>query len=146
MKSPGNWTIEDLFEGHADSYRLFSVVRKYIESIGPVNIRATRTRVSFSGKTKFAWIWLPQIWNEKQKEGSITLTFDLGRQIQSPEKMNQTEPRPGRWTRHVVIETESDLNLKVRQWIREAYLSAQSRKPRLDKKRDPVSEGVTPLS
>ena len=134
MKSAVNCTVEDLFKGHAEAYGLFSAVRRYIESIGPVNISATKTRVSFRGKTRFAWVWLPQMWDEKQKAGSITLTFDLGRQIQRPKASNDAHSHSGRWTRHVIIESESDLNEKVCGWIHEAYLYAQEKRPRPDRK------------
>ena len=57
----GAWTIEGLFEGQPRSYKLFKAVRKYIESIGPVEVEASKTQVSFGVRTKFAWIWLPQM-------------------------------------------------------------------------------------
>jgi hypothetical protein len=38
MKAPGNWTIEGLFAGRPEAYELFVIVKRYIESLGPVQI------------------------------------------------------------------------------------------------------------
>ncbi len=81
MRRPGSWTIEGLFDGRPVSLLLFQEVRRFIESLGPVNIEATKTQVSFGTKRKFAWVWLPQIWIRKQPDSSITLAFSLDRQI-----------------------------------------------------------------
>ena len=60
-RTPVSWTIEGLFEGQPGSYKLFQLVRQYIESIGPVEIEATKTQVSFDVKTKYAWRHTPKI-------------------------------------------------------------------------------------
>ncbi len=130
MKTLGVWTIEGLFAGRPESRKLFEVVRSYIESLGQVKIEAMKTQVSFGVRTKFAWIWLPQMWIKKQPENSIVLTFDARRRIEHPRIKQAVEPRPGRWTHHVVIEKPSDFDENVRQWLREAYeAAAQERQP-----------------
>ncbi len=139
MKAKGNWTIEGFFAGRPESFRLFEIVRKYIESFGPVKIEAMKTQISFGAKTGFAWVWLPQMWIKKRPENSITLTFDVGHRIEHPKIEDAVEPRPGRWTHHVIIEKESDLDENVRAWLREAYEFTQSRKPRTVKPNTGVS-------
>ena len=114
MKSPGDWTVEGLFAGRPGELELFHAVRRYIESIGPVRMEATKTQVSFGAKTKFAWVWLPQLWTKKRPENSITLTFDVGRHIVHDRIAQAVEPRPGRWTHHVFIGSESDLERRAR--------------------------------
>jgi len=61
-RAPGTRTAEGLFEGQPGSLKLFETVRKFIESLGSVEIAAAKTQVSFGVKTKFAWVWLPQMW------------------------------------------------------------------------------------
>jgi hypothetical protein len=121
MKAKPPGTIEGLFEGRPASLALFNVVRKYVESLGPVKVEATRAQVSFGAKTKFAWVWLPQLWVRKRSETSISLTFDLGHRIDDPRIASAVEPLPGRFSHYVVIERASDLDAKVRAWLREAY-------------------------
>ncbi|MGE5141695.1 MAG: DUF5655 domain-containing protein, partial [Rudaea sp.] len=36
------------------------------------------------------------------------------------------EPRPGRWTHHLILEKESDFNPRVKTWLREAYALGQA--------------------
>ncbi len=133
MKTPGNWTIEGFFEGRAASLTLFNAVRRYIESLGPVTIEPMKTQISFGTKRKFAWVWLPQTWIKKRSDTSVTLTFDLDHKVEHPRIEEAVETRPGRWTHHVVIENESDIDDDVKGWLREAYEIGQ--RPRATTKR-----------
>jgi hypothetical protein len=126
MKAPGTHTIiESLFEGRPRSLALFQHVRLYIESLGPVKVEAAKTQVSFGMKRKFAWVWLPQMWIKKQPEESIVLTFALPRRVEDRRIKEAVEPRPGRWTHHLVMQKEADLDSQVRQWLREACSLAE---------------------
>jgi len=127
MKAPGNWTIEGLFEGWPASRQLFDVIRAYIESMGPVKVEVAKTQVSFGVDTKFAWVWLPQMWIKKANDDSVTLAFDLTHCVEHPHIKSAVEPRPGRWTHHVVINSEADFNDDVKSWLREAHLAALKR-------------------
>ena len=129
MKAPGSWTLEDLFKDRPRPLELFHHVEGFIESIGPVSMEVMKTQVSFGTKTKFAWVWLPQMWTKRRRDESITLTFDLGRRIDDPRIAEAVEPRPGRWTHHVVVGKESELDESVRDWLREAYALSQTRRP-----------------
>ncbi|MDD1682651.1 MAG: DUF5655 domain-containing protein [Methanoregula sp.] len=130
MRAPGTWTIEGLFEGRPESFLLFQVVRCFIESLGPVTVGATKTQVSFGAGRKFAWVWLPQIWIQKQPKNSITLSFNLDRRVRHNRIKQAVEPYPGRWMHHVVIGQESDFDDDVRGWLREAYGFGQTGKSR----------------
>ena len=129
-----NWTIEGLFEGRPQAFRLFLAVRRYIESVGPVEVAATKTQVSFGVKTKFAWVWLPQLWIKKRPQESITLAFDLDSEVKDARIAAAVEPSPGRWTHHVVIDRESDLDDKVKGWLRQAYANGAIGRRRKTKK------------
>lgn len=125
MKSPGNWTVEGLFTGRAEALALFHSVREFIESLGPVKIEAMKSKISFGTKNKFAWVWLPRPWDKKRPENSIVLTFGLGRRIEHERIAQAVELYPGRWTHHVIIENEADLDEDVREWLNEAYVFSQ---------------------
>ena len=129
MKTQGSWTLEDFFKDRPRSLELFHHIRGLIESIGPVEIEVMKTQVSFGTKKKFAWVWLPQMWTKMRPDDCITLTFNIGRKIDDPRIAEAVEPSPGRWTHHVIIETASDLDKSVRDWLREAYTLSQTRRP-----------------
>lgn len=124
------WTIEQLFAGRPAARALFDAVKRSIESLGPVTVAVTKTQVSFGVKMKFAWVWLPQMWTKNRPEESITLTFDADHEIVHPRIAAAVEPRPGRWTHHVVIEREADLDDDVLAWLRDAYAMGSSDKRR----------------
>lgn len=100
---------------------LYLAVEEMINSIGPVSIEVMKSQISFGTKTKFAWVWKPQTWSKKRPENSIVLTFGVGRHIQNEKIVEAVEPYPGRWTHHVIIQNNSDLNNDVYQWLCEAY-------------------------
>jgi hypothetical protein len=125
MKTEGYGTIGQLFTDRPGAFRLFGNIRKFIETLGPVTVEATKTQVSFGTPKKFAWVWLPQMYIKKRKENSITLTFAAGRHIIHDRIAEAVESRPGRWTHHVVIEKESDLDEDIKDWLREAFAYAK---------------------
>lgn len=84
-------------------------------------MEAMKSQIAFGTKTKFAWVWLPQPWDKNRPENSIVLTFGLGRQIKDDRIAQAVEPYPGRWTHHVIIKNEADLDEYLRGWITEAY-------------------------
>ena len=124
MKSTGACTIESLFEGYPRSLALFQHVRRYIDSLEAVKVEASKTQVSFGVKRKFAWVWLPQMGIKKQPQDSLVLTFSLPRRVEDPRIKQAVEPRPGRWTHHVVMLREADFDDRVKEWLRESYSRA----------------------
>ncbi len=91
-------------------------------------MEAAKTQVSFGIGTKFAWVWLPQMWIKKARDTSMVVAFDLNHHVAHPHIKSAVEPRPGRWTHHVVIDTQGDLNDDVKSWLSEAYEGALTRR------------------
>ncbi len=116
-----NWTLEGLFKDRPACLKLYYGVEQYIKSLGDVEIGVTKTQVSFGVRTKFAWVWLPQLWTKNRPEDSITLTFDLDHQMSDHRIVETVQPGPGRWTHHVIIEKEADLDKVVKAWLAQAY-------------------------
>ncbi len=98
-------------------------------------MEAMKSQISFGTENKFAWVWLPQPWDKKRPENSIILTFGLRRRIEHERIAQAVEPYPGRWTHHVIIENEADLDQDVRGWLRDAYIFSQRRKCKTGTKR-----------
>lgn len=70
-------------------------------------------------------MWLPQMWVKEQPQDSIVLAIGLRRRVKDKRIKESVEPYPGRFTHHIVIERGSQLDSKVKQWLREAYLASQ---------------------
>ena len=50
----------------------------------------------------------------------LTITFGLPRRVESTRINAAAEPRPGRWTHHVMIGTGEEIDDELLAWIREA--------------------------
>lgn len=116
-------TLDDFFAGHDDSRRLFESVKDAITSIGPTDIRVTRSQVAFRRRTGFAFVWMPDIHLGKSKV-PLVLTIGLRRRDLSPRWKEIVEPAPGRFTHHLELRSESDIDDEVRLWLQEARDSA----------------------
>jgi hypothetical protein len=112
---------ERLFADNPTRLRLFRATRALIESLGDVQVEATKSQVSFGTDRKFAWVWLPPKWDRKRPDDCIVLSFGLRHEVKDSRIEQAVEPHPGRWTHHVVVTDESDLDPTVVQWLREAF-------------------------
>jgi len=96
-----------------------------MEGIGQVEIRATKSQVSFRRKKAFAWVWMPgKYLNGKKSIAPLVLTIGLRRWEQSSRWKEIVEPYPGRFTHHLELHSISDIDDEVRGWIREAWEAA----------------------
>ena len=125
MTSADEAALDALFRDYPDSRKLYEAVEQYILSLGAVDVEVTKTQVAFGAARKFAWAWLPQLWTKKRPVTSLTLAFALDHPLSDPRIASVVEPRPGRWTHHVVIEQETDLDETVKAWLRQAYENGQ---------------------
>ncbi len=52
-------TLDEFFSGRDESRRIFDTLRAAIDSLGPVEIRVTKSQVAFRRSRTFAWAWAP---------------------------------------------------------------------------------------
>ena len=116
--------VHAFFTNRPEAYRLFKIVRNYLETFGAIKMEVMKTQISFGTKRKFTWIWLPQTWIKKRSNNSITVTFVLRRRITNKRIEEAIEPRPSYWTHHVLIQKERDLDQDLRDWLHEAYINS----------------------
>lgn len=109
------------FSDYPEAEILFRHLAEGIEKLGPVTIEVKKTQISFGTKRKFAWVWLPQTWVGNRPGNSITLTFALRQSVSHPRIAEWVEPYPGRFTHHVVLRQESDIDELVIGWLEQAY-------------------------
>lgn len=110
------------FEDHLEALPLYEAFEAQVERLGEVNIRVQKTQVTFSNRRNFAFVsFLPARKAKDRPKTNITITFGLGRRVDSPRIDIATEPYPGRWTHHVLISSTEDIDGELMGWIREAY-------------------------
>jgi hypothetical protein len=115
--------IDAFFGEHADSRRLFDAVRRVILSIGPAEMRVTKSQISFRRKELFAWLWMPG----RYLRGNIAplvLTLSFPQRDPSPRWKEIVEPTPGRFTHHLELRTIGEIDSEVHAWIQRAWSKA----------------------
>lgn len=88
---------------------------------GKVDVRVQKTQVTFSNRYNFACASLPVRRKKGWPERCLMVTFGLGYRKESPRIAVATEPYPGRWTHHVLVERPEDVDDELMGWVREAY-------------------------
>ncbi|MHB1136462.1 MAG: DUF5655 domain-containing protein [Coriobacteriia bacterium] len=117
-------TLDDFFGDHDDSRRLFEAVRVCLESIGDAEIRVSKSQVGFYRRTGFASVWMPgQYLGET--DVPLVLTVALRRRDTSPRWKQVVEPAPGRFTHHLELRSDAEVDAEVRDWIAEAWMLAE---------------------
>ena len=88
---------------------------------GEVTVRVQKTQISFSNKHNFAAVSLPIRRVKGWPEICIIVTFGLEYRVSHPRIAVSTEPYPNRWTHHVIVENETDIDDLLIGWVKEAY-------------------------
>ncbi len=103
--------------------QLFEAVRLAIEDIGPVEVRLSKSQVSFRRRRPFAAVWMPGRYL-RSKTAPLVLTIYLRRREPSPRWKEVVEPAPGRFTHHLELYSTTDIDEEVRHWLQEAWTAA----------------------
>lgn len=94
---------------------------RVLAEIGQVGIKASKTQIAFSNRHHFAFVsFLPVRKAKERPENYIVVTFGLGHCIESPRIDAATEPYPNRWTHHVLISGEEEIDDELMGWIKAA--------------------------
>ena len=120
-------TAQKFFSEKPIQHHLFDLLRRYIQSLGFVEMKATKSQISFANKRQFAWVWLPISWDKKRPKNSIVLSFSLEKKVTHLQIVQVVEPYSKRFMHHVIIEKESDITDVVRKWLKEAYAFGNSK-------------------
>ena len=101
-----------LYEAFAQ--RIFAV-------IDTVTVKVQKTQISFSNKHNFAFVsFLPARKAKDRPKTYITVTFGLRYKKESPRIDAASEPYPNRWTHHMLISSEEEIDDELMGRIKEA--------------------------
>ena len=110
------------FNDHMDALPLYGRLEGLIlEQIPDVKIKGSKTQISFSNKRSFAFVSFNPCRKAKERPNVwITVTFGLSYRKDSPRIDVATEPYPNRWTHHIMVGSEEEIDIELMGWIREA--------------------------
>lgn len=103
-----------------DLYKTFS--EKLFTYFPDTGIKVQKTQISFTNPKIFSCISFAKVRKAKERPSEyIVVTLGLNRQVHSARIDVATEPYPGRWTHHILIEHADEIDDELMEWVREAY-------------------------
>lgn len=122
---------EDLlffFNGKPRELALYEALLGKMEEAFPEStVKVQKTQISFYGRHLFAAVSLPS-GRKNFPEHSILVTLGLPYKLESPRAAVTVEPYPGRWTNHVPVSAEAQIDSELLGWLREAYAFSESKR------------------
>ena len=95
--------------------------QRLLAAIDNVTVKVQKTQISFSNKYNFAFVsFLPVRKAKERPKTYITVTFGLGYKKESSRIDAASEPYPNRWTHHVLVSSEEEIDDELMGWIKEA--------------------------
>ena len=111
------------FDQHMDILPLYQAFEELLfDSFHVVNKRVQKTQITFSNRHVFACVSFARVKRKAELPMRfIVITLGLPAPLDSERVAVKTEPYPGRWTHHIVVNKPEDLDEELLSWVREAY-------------------------
>ncbi len=119
MKVPEHYESDVLFffDGRPDALALYQALAEGLDRITTeASVKVQKSQISFYDGGLFAMASLPK----RKRDPGLVVSFGLGRREPSPRISVAVEPYPGRWTHHVPVTAEEQLDDELLGWLREA--------------------------
>ena len=119
------WEAEVFFQGFPRERMLYGKFAALLERLVPdARLNVRRTQLSFFLNTMFLAVWLLP---RKNKKPRIIVALSLGRAVESDRVMASSRVSTSRWTVHIPLESEENLDKEMEGWILEAAEKAKGR-------------------
>ena len=131
MRTPEHYETDVLFffNGKPLELALYKTLFQRMEKVFPdASVRVQKSQISFYGRHLFGAVSLPVRRKKNWPEHCIVVTIGLAAQLESPRVAVAVEPYPGRWTHHVLISEEDQIDGELLGWLREAWKFAESKR------------------
>ena len=130
MEFPAHYQQDVLFffDGSPAELALFqSLVRAMEAALPPARVKVQKSQISFYNPRLFAATSLPLRRKKDWPRECLMVTVGLSRRLESPRVAVAVEPYPNRWTHHVLITREEEIDGELLAWLAEAYQFAQTK-------------------
>lgn len=120
------------FDGHLQALGLYRVFEQLLYDVFPnIGKRVQKTQITFYNNHVFACVSFARVKRKAElPEGYMVVTLGLPAPLDSPRVAVSTEPRPGRWTHHIVVSRPEELDEELMSWLRAAYDFADRKRGR----------------
>lgn len=101
---------------------------RLVQTVGEYTMRVQKTQITFSNRHVFACVSFLKVRKAAQRPPVyLVITFGLPCRISSPRVDAAVEAYPGRWTHHVLITAQEEIDSELMTWIHEAYAFSLSK-------------------
>lgn len=101
---------------------LYAALREKLERAYPdMDVRVARTQISFRNRHVFAMASLPWRRVKGWPEAYLLVSFGLPCRKESPRIAQAVEAYPNRWTHHVLVVAEDEIDDTLMSWLDEAF-------------------------
>lgn len=108
------------FSGRPGAAALYEALfDKISEAFPDTEVKIQKSQISFKARYGYAFVSLKKM--KGCPEIFIILSFGLDRRIESPRIAVAVEPYPRRWTHHVIISSNEQLDDELMDWLRQAH-------------------------
>lgn|SRR5699024_8414488 len=95
--------------------------REVLSRVEDVHIKVQKTQITYSNRHVFACVSFAKVRKAKERPPVyIVVTFGLAYKKESPRIDIATEPYPNRWTHHVLVSREEEIDGELLGWVKEA--------------------------
>ena len=118
-----------LFDGHAGALPLvLAFEQRLVQRFPETRRRVRKTQISYFSRYVFACVSFARVKRKAElPETWFTLTLGLPEALASPRVAAQSQVRPDRWTVHLVIGSEAELDEELFAWLARAWEFAERR-------------------
>ena len=122
MQEPDTAT-ELFFEGHGEALPLYMLFEERLSATFPnTRKRVQKTQITFVNRHVFACVSFARVKRKTEMPSPyLVITLGLPYRLESERVEVKTEPYPGRWTYHIVVNKPEELDEELLSWVREAY-------------------------
>ena len=131
MKLPEHYESDVLFffDGRPLELALYQTLFRSMETAFPgASVRVQKTQISFYGRHLFAAVSLPVRRRKGWPEHCIVVTIGLSHRLESPRIAVAVEPYPNRWTHHVLVSGEEQIDGELLDWLKEAWAFSEDKR------------------
>ncbi|HIQ71116.1 MAG TPA: hypothetical protein IAB73_02755 [Candidatus Onthenecus intestinigallinarum] len=101
---------------------LYAALREKLERAYPdMDVRVAKTQISFRNRHVFAMASLPWRRVKGWPEAYLLVSFGLPCRKESPRIAQAVEAYPNRWTHHVLVVAEDEIDDTLMSWLDEAF-------------------------
>ena len=112
-----------LFEGRLGAVPLYEAFAgELFKSFPGTSIRVQKSQINFSNRHVYACVSFARVKKKAElPDPYIVVTLGLSNPLDSPRVAVKTEPYPGRWTAHIVVGSQDELDREFWGWVDQAY-------------------------